>query len=79
MDEIGAAIAAAVAPEARNVGVRVQLPTGRMAIVQVPQDLDAVEALALCGYIATGLPRELAKAGRPRPRLLVPGGPIVGR
>lgn len=72
-DVINGAIAAAEAPE-RRAGVQIQLPTGRQVGLNVPADLSAQEAVALIGYIANGLPAELAKQGQRGPRLLVPTG-----
>ena len=42
-------------------------------------DLTAMEAVAFIGYIASGLPAQLAKAAHPGPTLLVPAGVAVAR
>lgn len=76
-DKVGAAIAAASEqPATRLVEVRVNLPTGRPSALLVPHDLQAFEAVALIGYIATQLPEQLHKAASPARRLVIPGGPI---
>jgi hypothetical protein len=75
-DVIDQAIATAE-PVLQLVGLQVRMSSGRPAILQVPVDLSAQEAIDLLGYIAVQLPGKLAEARSPAARILVPSG-LVG-
>ena len=72
---------AAAAELAKLVQLKVRLTTGRPVLLAVPVDLTAIEAVDLIGYIARGMPEQLAQARAAtavpsivrRPALIVPG------
>jgi hypothetical protein len=76
-DKVDAAIAAAAASELRWQGV-ITLPSGRQAVLNIPADITAEEALALTGATVQACFQVQAQAARgpqlvvPRPQLLRP-------
>lgn len=71
--DVDAAIAASEQRQASSFRGTVTLPSsGRQVGLVVPADISAQELLDLAGFVTTALPREIAKAAAPRPRLILP-------
>lgn len=71
------AIAAVERPAAeQRANLKVQLRSGRFAMLNLPADLTAEEAIDFIGFVATALPAELAKVRRPMSRLAVVRGQL---